>query len=157
LAVLGVLATMSSLHVLNGLAYGWGQLARLLLGMRNTALQLQEARAIAAQEHAKAERSEQSRRELIVNVSHELRTPIASIRGHVESLLIANEEQAAQAPGAPGQQAYLEIVHREAERLSALVDDLLSLARAEAGELRLEIKPIAADEVVEEIYQTMAP
>jgi two-component system phosphate regulon sensor histidine kinase PhoR len=157
LAVLGIFATVASLHVLNSLAYGWGHLARLLLGMRNTTLQLAEARAIAAQEHAKAERSEQSRRELIVNVSHELRTPIASIRGHVESLLMANEESSNQPPAAAGQQAYLEIVHREAERLSALVDDLLALARAEAGELRLELKPIAADEVVEEIYQTMAP
>jgi two-component system phosphate regulon sensor histidine kinase PhoR len=157
LAVLGVFATIASLHVLNGIAYVWGQLARLLLGMRNTALQLAEARALAAQEHAKAERSEQSRRELIVNVSHELRTPIASIRGHVESLLMANEEEPTNTPAAPGQQGYLEIVHRETERLSALVDDLLALARAEAGELRLDISPVAADEVVEEIYQTMAP
>ncbi len=157
LAVLGGFATIASLHVLNGIAYAWGQLARLLLGMRNTALQLAEARAIAVQEHAKAERSEQSRRELIVNVSHELRTPIASIRGHVESLLMANEEQSANPPAAQGQQGYLEIVQRETERLSALVDDLLSLARAEAGELRLEISPVAAEDVVEELYQTMAP
>ncbi len=157
LAVLGVFAALASLHVLNGIAYAWGQLARLLLGMRSTALQLAEARAIAAQEHAKAERSEQSRRELIVNVSHELRTPIASIRGHVESLMMANEGQAAGESAAPEQQAYLEIVQRETERLSALVDDLLALARAEAGELRLDLKPTPADEVVEEIYQTMAP
>jgi signal transduction histidine kinase len=157
LAVLGVFALFASLHVLNGIAYAWGQFARLLLGMRNTALQLAEARAIAAQEHAKAERSEQSRRELIVNVSHELRTPIASIRGHVESLMMASEEQAGDAPAAQSQQGYLEIVQRETERLSALVDDLLSLARAEAGELRLDLKPTAADEVVEEIYQTMVP
>ncbi|HLV99869.1 MAG TPA: sensor domain-containing protein [Ktedonobacterales bacterium] len=157
LALVGIVALFASLHVLNAIAYAWGQLARLLLGMRNTALQLAEARAIAAQEHAKAERSEQSRRELIVNVSHELRTPIASIRGHVESLMMANEEQPANASAAQGQQGYLEIVHRETERLSALVDDLLALARAEAGELRLDLKPTAADEIVEEIYQTMAP
>jgi two-component system, OmpR family, phosphate regulon sensor histidine kinase PhoR len=146
LAVLGVFATFASLHVLNGIAYAWGYVARFLLGMRNTALQL-----------AEAERSEQSRRELIVNVSHELRTPIASIRGHVESLLMANEDQNAPAVTASGQQNYLEIVQRETERLSALVDDLLALARAEAGELRLDIAPVSADEVVEEIYQTMAP
>ncbi len=157
IAVLGVLALLAALHVLNGVAYIWGQFARLMLGMSNTSLQLAEARAIAAQEHAKAERSEQSRRELIVNVSHELRTPIASIRGHVESLLMANEGQSASGPAQSGQQNYLEIVHRETERLSALVDDLLALARAEAGELRLDITPVAADEVVEEIYQTMAP
>lgn len=157
LAVLGVLAAIASLHVLNSLAYAWGQFARLMLGMSNTSLQLAEARAIAAQEHAKAERSEQSRRELIVNVSHELRTPIASIRGHVESLLMANEDQPIGGPTQPGQQSYLEIVQRETERLSALVDDLLALARAEAGELRLDIAPLNAGEVIEEVYQTMAP
>jgi signal transduction histidine kinase len=157
LAVAGVFALLASLHILNAIAYAWGQLARLLLGMSNPALQVAEARAIAAQEHAKAERSEQSRRELIVNVSHELRTPIASIRGHVESLMMANEEQASDTPAGQNQQNYLEIVQRETERLSALVDDLLALARAEAGELRLDLKPTAADEIVEEIYQTMAP
>ncbi|HEY7348199.1 MAG TPA: sensor domain-containing protein [Ktedonobacterales bacterium] len=157
LAVLGVFATLASLHVLNGIAYAWGLFARLMLGLRNTAMQLAEARAIAAQEHAKAERSEQSRRELIVNVSHELRTPIASIRGHVESLLMAHEDRSASASTGSGQQGYLEIVQRETERLSALVDDLLSLARAEAGELRLDITPVAIDEIVEETYQTMAP
>jgi signal transduction histidine kinase len=164
LAVLGIFATFASLHVLNGLAYAWGHFARLMLGMSSTSLQLAEARAIAAQEQARAtqeqaraERSEQSRRELIVNVSHELRTPIASIRGHVESLLMANEDQPANPAAEADQQQYLEIVQRETERLSALVDDLLSLARAEAGELRLDILPVPADEIVEEIYQTMAP
>ncbi len=156
-ALLGILATIAALHVLNGIAHAWGQFARLMLGMSSTARQLAEARAIAAQERAKAERSDQSRRELIVNVSHELRTPIASIRGHVESLIMANENQPGDVPAPADQRAYLDIVHRETERLSALVDDLLALARAEAGELRLDIAPIAAGEVVEEIYQTLAP
>ncbi len=156
-AALGVFALIAALHVINGIAYAWGQFARLMLGMSNTALQLAEARAIAAQEHAKAERSDQSRRELIVNVSHELRTPIASIRGHVESLLMANEDQPGTGAVPPEQRAYLDIVHRETERLSALVDDLLALARAEADELRLDIAPLSASEVVEEVYQSLAP
>ena len=153
--VVGVFLTIGSLHVLNGIAYAWGQFARVMLGMNNTELQLAEARTLAAHEHAKAERSEQSRRELIVNVSHELRTPIASIRGHVESLQMAAEQNPSQA--STEQSAYLEIVQREADRLSALIDDLLALARAEAGELRLDITRGQAGEVVEEIYQTLAP
>ena len=153
--VVGIFLTLGSLHVLNGIAYAWGQFARIMLGMNNTELQLAEARALAAHEHAKAERSEQSRRELIVNVSHELRTPIASIRGHVESLQMAAEQNPT--PASAEQSTYLEIVQREADRLSALIDDLLALARAEAGELRLEITAIQAGEVVEEIYQTLAP
>jgi signal transduction histidine kinase len=148
---LGVLATIASLHVLNSLAYGWGWVARFLLGTRNSTLQLAEARAVAAREHAKAERSEQQRRELIVNVSHELRTPIASIRGHLESLQMADEDLPS------GQLAYLEIAQRETERLSALVDDLLSLARSDAGELHLDMTAVDAGQVVEEVFQTLAP
>ena len=148
---LGVLATIASLHVLNSLAYGWGLVARFLLGRRNSTLQLAEARAVAAQEHAKAERSEQQRRELIVNVSHELRTPIASIRGHLESLQMTGEDLPS------GQLAYLEIAQRETERLSALVDDLLSLARSDAGELHLDLTAVDASQVVEEVFQTLAP
>jgi two-component system, OmpR family, phosphate regulon sensor histidine kinase PhoR len=148
---LGILATVASLHILNGLAHAWGLLARLLLGTRASTLQLAEARAVAAQEHAKAERSEQQRRELIVNVSHELRTPIASIRGHLESLQMAGEELPS------GQVAYLEIAHRETERLASLVDDLLALARSDAGELHLDMTAVDAGEVVEEVFQTLAP
>jgi two-component system phosphate regulon sensor histidine kinase PhoR len=153
--VVGIFLLIGSLHLLNGIAYAWGQFARIMLGMNNTELQLAEARAIATREHHKAERSEQSRRELIVNVSHELRTPIASIRGHIESLQMAAEQNPT--PASAEQSTYLEIVQREADRLSALIDDLLALARAEAGELRLEVTTIQAGEVVEEIYQSLAP
>jgi len=146
-----------SLYVLNGLAYVSGEFARLMLGMSDTAMRLAQAKELAEQERLKAERAEQSRRELIVNVSHELRTPIASIRGHAESLLMAVEDEGTDLLTSAKLQDYLCIVQREAERLGALVDDLLSLARTEAGELHLDIGPVVAADVVEEIYETMAP
>lgn len=146
-----------SFQLLNGMAYAQGQFARVMLGMSDTDIRLAQAKALAEQERMKAERAEQSRRELIVNVSHELRTPIASIRGHVESLLMAAEEEGTDLLSSAKLQDYLSIVHREAERLGALVDDLLSLARTEAGELHLDIVPTAAADVVEEVYETMSP
>jgi len=152
-SVVGIFITLGSLHALNGLAYGWGQFARVMLGMSQTSRRLAEARAAAERERARAERADQTRRELIVNVSHELRTPIASIRGHVESLLMPEGEQVAEADA----HRYLSIVSREAERLSALVDDLLALARADAHELRLEIRPVAVGTVVDEVYQSLMP
>src|SRR5579883_1308043 len=138
--------TLAPLYVINLMADAHGQFARLMLGMNDKSLRLAEATAQAELERSRAEQAEKSRRELIINVSHELRTPVASIRGHVESLMMANEEQSPDAPAGQNQQGYLEIVQRETERLSALVDDLLALARAEAGELRLDLKPTAADE-----------
>lgn len=154
--LIGIAVGIAALHLVNGLTFAWGQFARWTLGMSPTALRLAEARAAAQHASAKAERAERSRQELIVNVSHELRTPIASIRGHVESLLIASEDGASRL-GPAEQRSYLQIVHRETERLSALVDDLLALARAEADELRLELEPVAAGEVVEEVYRALAP
>src|SRR5690242_20313883 len=117
LSVLGFLLLVGSLYAFNGLAYLWGQFAQLMLGMNENARRLAQAQATAARERTRAERADQSRRELIVNVSHELRTPIANISGHVESLLMAEGESA----GASDENTkhYLEIVAREAERLSS--------------------------------------
>jgi signal transduction histidine kinase len=149
---LGFLVFIGALHAINGLAFLWGQFARLMLGMSDSAQRLAEARAVAARERTRAERADQSRRELIVNVSHELRTPVANITGHIESLLMADSPNA----GEENTRRYLAIVAREAERLSSLIDDLLALARADADELKLDVRPIAADAVVEEVYQSLA-
>jgi two-component system phosphate regulon sensor histidine kinase PhoR len=114
---------------------------------------LAEARVLEARAQATEQRVEQGRRELIVNVSHELRTPIASIRGHVESLLMPEGER----PAETEQAAYLRIIARESERLSALVDDLAVVARAEADELRLELRPTQVGDAIEEVYTALAP
>jgi signal transduction histidine kinase len=144
------------LHILNGLAYVYGQFACTTLGMSTTAWRLEEAQAMAAQERARAEQAEQRRHELIVNVSHELRTPVASISGHIESLLIATHE-GTMAPPPEDLYNYLNIAHQEVGRLGMLVDDLLSLARMESDELHLNIQPVAANQVIEEVYQTLMP
>ena len=145
-----------SLAIVNNLASCTGQFASTMLGMSDKDMKLAQARAMAEEERAKAEQAESSRRTLIVNVSHELRTPIASIRGHVESLLIETEDGDLNTPSRETLQNYLTIIQQEAERLGVLVDDLLSLARSDADELRLNITPVNASEIVEEVYQTMA-
>ena len=158
LSITGFGFVLITFQVLNALAYVSGQFARVMLGLSDTSIRLAQAKALAEEERAKAERADQSRRELIVNVSHELRTPIASIRGHAESLLMEiEEEEGGNAPDPAELRDYLNIVHRAAERLSALVEDLLSLARMDADELHLDVVPIVAGEVVEEVYVTMAP
>ena len=156
-AIVGVCLLFASIHTLNAVAFVWGRFARVALGMSDTSQRLAEARNVAVRERARAEQADLSRRELIVNVSHELRTPIASILGHVESLMMTAEGEQGRTLAADELKSYLAIVHRESERLSGLVDDLLALARADTHELRLDIRPVAAGEVVEEVYQTLAP
>lgn len=147
---------IASFYLLDGLAYLQGQIARGLLGMSDTALRLESARAREVQAQAQAEQAEQRRRELVVNVSHELRAPVASISGHLESLLLSTEE-GTKIPAAETLHNYLSIAYQEARRLGALVDDLLSLARMESHELRLNMQAVAANEVMEEVYQTLMP
>lgn len=156
LALTGFGLSLLTLHLLNGLAFIWAQFARLMLGMSDVALRLEQARAMAAQERARAEQAEQRRHDLVVNVSHELRTPVASISGHLESLLLATESGTKTPPPAI-LYTYLRTAHNEAGRLGILVDELLSLARMESHELRLEMRAIVASEAIEEVYRTLMP
>jgi two-component system phosphate regulon sensor histidine kinase PhoR len=145
------------LSLFNSLAALWGQFARVTLGMSQQAILLARAKAEVEQERARAQRADQQRRELIINVSHELRTPVASIRGHIESLIASCSEDAATPLSPATLSNYLTIVHRESVRLGTLVDDLLALARSEKSELQLHMAPVAASEIVEEVYQTLMP
>jgi len=68
----------------------------------------------------------QMRRDFVANVSHELRTPLTALLGFIETLRgPAKDDQAAQS-------RFLEIMEREANRMSRLIRDLLSLSRVES-------------------------
>ncbi|MGQ9688710.1 MAG: ATP-binding protein [Desulfobaccales bacterium] len=85
---------------------------------------------------------ENARRDFVANVSHELKTPITSIKGFVETLL----EGALSDPGHA--EEFLRIIGRQADRLGAIIDDLLSLSRieeeAEQGKIHLEGRKLKA-------------
>ncbi|HIJ65114.1 MAG TPA: response regulator [Candidatus Hydrogenedentes bacterium] len=68
------------------------------------------------------------RRDFVANVSHELRTPITSIKGFVETLLDGKLQES------PDSRRFLEIVESQADRLNAIIEDLLSLSRLEEEE-----------------------
>ena len=79
-------------------------------------------------------RLENLRRDFVANVSHELKTPITSIKGYVETLLPEVEE------GQPHFREFLEIILKHANRLQAIVEDLLTLSRIEQESRRQEIQ-----------------
>ena len=79
------------------------------------------------QDTTQQRRVEQVRRDFVANASHELRTPLTSIRGYVEAL----EDGAVDDPDTA--QLFLEKIRTHAERMSALVADLLELGRLESG------------------------
>ena len=78
-------------------------------------------------------RLEQVRRDFVANVSHELRTPITSIKGFVETLLDGAMKDPADA------RRFLEILAKQADRLNAILGDLLALSSIEEGEERANI------------------
>ena len=70
-------------------------------------------------------RLESIRRDFVANVSHELKTPVTSIQGYVETLLDGAMNDAEQ------REKFLKIVAKHTERLHAILEDLLTLARVE--------------------------
>jgi two-component system phosphate regulon sensor histidine kinase PhoR len=147
----GVVLGVGSLALLNGLGWLWARFAEIMLGVEESRLQLASAQAEARTQQVRAEKADQSRRELMVNASHELRTPVASISAHVESLLKPGRELDEET------RKYLSVVAAETDRLGSLVDDVLALARADADELRLNIRPVDVATVIDQVCATLAP
>ena len=90
-------------------------------------------------------RVDEVRRDFVANASHELRTPLTSIRGFVEALEDGALENAATS------RRFLEKIRTHADRMAALVSDLLELSRLESGERPPHWERVAADEVVDEV------
>jgi two-component system, OmpR family, phosphate regulon sensor histidine kinase PhoR len=79
---------------------------------------------------------ENTRREFVANVSHELRTPLSLIKGYVETLLdgaMSDPELSAK---------FLQTIERHSNRLTNLIEDLLTISRLESGQITLQLKTI---------------
>jgi two-component system phosphate regulon sensor histidine kinase PhoR len=91
-------------------------------------------------------RLESLRKDFVANVSHELRTPITAVRSAVDTLRLT-------LTGDPSaSERFVDIIDRNAQRLGALVEDLLDLSRIESKDYRPEAKPVSlrlvSDQVV---------
>jgi two-component system phosphate regulon sensor histidine kinase PhoR len=94
---------------------------------------------------------EEVRREFVANVSHELRTPLAIFHGYLETLIahprIAEDELL----------RVLHVLKRHSDRLNALVEDLLTLARIESGRIQLERVTLQVRPFLERLAQDWRP
>lgn len=100
---------------------------------------------------ATAEReSERVRGEFLSMVSHELQTPLTAVAGAADLLLDEPEGLSAQ------QTRFLNTIHRNADRLIALVSDLLDVSRLEAGRVELDLQPVDLDSVIRSTVRIMA-
>jgi signal transduction histidine kinase/CHASE3 domain sensor protein len=90
--------------------------------------------------------------DFVSSVSHELRTPLTSVMGYLEML---RDREAG--PLTPEQDRMLDIVERNTERLLALIEDLLALARIESGRFRVVPVPLELPPLVDEAIDAIRP
>lgn len=94
-------------------------------------------------------RMEAAQRRFVADASHELRTPIAAIKGMLELL----DDSAKHVPEV--RDDFIHTMQLEADRLGRLVSDLLTLARLEAGNLKLEPAPASVAEMLDDVAHVM--
>ncbi|MDZ7729591.1 MAG: HAMP domain-containing sensor histidine kinase [Dehalococcoidia bacterium] len=92
---------------------------------------------------------DRERRELTSAISHDLRTPLTSIRAMVEAL----DDGMVQEPA--DVRRYYGAIWRETDRLSSMVDDLLELARLDAGVLALSRERVALEDIVRDVVESL--
>jgi signal transduction histidine kinase len=90
--------------------------------------------------------ADNARRRLFADISHELRTPLTVIRGEAEIALRGREKSI------EDYQTSLQRIVDQANHTARLVDDLLFIARTDAGEPRLEMQAVALVELVQQVY-----
>ena len=96
-------------------------------------------------------RLEDMRSDFAANVSHELRTPLTAIRGFAETLLDGayNEPDSAL--------RFAQIIHREAERLGVLIEDVLKLSKIEGGKITITQAPVDVSTVINDVLERLSP
>jgi len=105
---------------------------------------------IIASDETRLYELERTRRDFISSVSHELRTPLSSINLMIETILDNDGDQEAL-------DLFLPRVKNEVDRMVHLVEDLLDLARAESGELRLRRELLDLTAIARRILATFEP
>jgi two-component system, OmpR family, phosphate regulon sensor histidine kinase PhoR len=93
-------------------------------------------------------RLERVRQDFVANVSHEFKTPLTAIQGFAETLLAGALDDP------ENNRRFLEIIRNHAMRLARLTNDLLKLARIEAGKMELEFSSVGLLELIEACTET---
>jgi two-component system phosphate regulon sensor histidine kinase PhoR len=102
-------------------------------------------------EHAELEKLERVRKDFVINVSHELRTPLAAIQGYSETLLDgALEDPAINV-------RFVKIIKQNAERLTSLTADLLTLSRLEMKRHEFQFAAYRVSDLLEDTVDTLRP
>jgi signal transduction histidine kinase/CheY-like chemotaxis protein len=131
------------------------ELKEILDDLANANLQLTRLNALAQGLRQVAEEARRVKEQFVANVSHELRTPLNMIIGFSDMILQAPRAYGSRIP--PGLLADLTVIHRNAEHLANLIDDVLDLSQIEANQLALTKEYVRIDEVVDAAVTAVRP
>ncbi len=96
--------------------------------------------------------SERLKNEFIGTVSHELRTPMTSIKGFTQLMLMGSL-----GPVTDTQKEFLSIIQSNAEKMIAIINDLLNITKFETGSVDLELRPLHVAEAISSVLLEHQP
>jgi len=106
--------------------------------------QLRERSNEISQKNLQLEEANRTKSEFLANMSHELRTPLNAIIGFSEAL-----KDGLMGELAESQREYIEDIYTSGEHLLSLINDILDLAKVEAGKMTLELEPVSVNAVLQ--------
>lgn len=95
-------------------------------------------------------KNEQTRREFVANVSHELRTPLTNVKSYAETLVSADDLPTEL------QQQFLGVIINEADRMTRIVQDLLTLSKFDYGKMEMNISRFPFSKALRDVYEAVA-
>ena len=89
-----------------------------------------------------------AKREFVANVSHELRTPLTNIKAYAETIISSGDDL-------PGElrSNFLAVIVSEADRMTRIVQDLLTLSKIDYGKMEMNISRFSFRKAVENVYE----
>lgn len=127
------------------ISHRWDQEAQTRFSHEDLSRELEEARDEALIKRAEAEAANASKTAFLANISHELRTPLNAILGFSE--LIARE--CLGPVGSPRYKEYANDIHNSGTHLLSLINDLLDVAKIEAGRMEVEPQMVETERTLE--------
>ena len=99
-------------------------------------------------------KSEQARREFVANVSHELRTPLTNVKSYAETIAETTEDGDRLPPEL--EQQFLGVIISEADRMTRIVQDLLTLSKFDYGKMEMNISRFSFADTVRNVCEAEA-
>jgi PAS domain S-box-containing protein len=124
-----------------------------LLGISEDITDAKRAQEALRQAQEEADRANRAKSQFLANMSHELRTPLNAILGFSELLGDDKTGQFSEAT----RLRFLGSIHSSGKHLLQLINDILDLSKVEAGQMDLQLQPVALGTIIEDVRSTAEP